>query len=79
MTTSEQMKSNCDTMITGIVAELHTAGAPIEMILDRILTFAAAQACTIDGSPKTAKNFRIIANKIEGGLFHKVTGEGQRH
>lgn len=79
MTTEAQMRSNCDTMITAAVAELHAAGASVPMILDRILTLAAAQACAIDGSPKTAKNFRIFAEKIDAGLFHSITGEGQRH
>jgi len=48
-----------------------------------VLTDAAAQACTIDGSPTTARNFRLLADRIEAGIFHSLTGEdrvaGSRH
>ena len=52
-------------------------GVSIPMMLDRVLTFAGAQACTLDGSPKTAAAFRQFADKIDAGLFHSITGEGK--
>ena len=80
----ERKKALCDTIITRaatmMIAEV---GASMPMMLDRMLTYAAAQACSIDGSPRTAAVFRDLANNIEGGLFHSVTGEngqgGSRH
>lgn len=75
----EAKKRLCDSIIhraaTLMIAEV---GAPMPMMLDRILTYTAAQACAIDGSPHTAKAFRELADKIEGGIFHSVTGEGGR-
>lgn len=80
----ERIKDVCDTIMhraaTMMVEEI---GAPIPMMLDRVLTFAAAQACAVDGSPRTAAAFREFADRIEQGLFHPVTGEdlsgGERH
>ncbi len=75
----EQRKRLCDEIMhraaTMMVDEV---GASIPMMLDRVLTFAAAQACALEGSPKTAEAFRDFAKKIDEGLFHKVTGEGRR-
>lgn len=74
----ERQKSLCDTIISRaahmMVDELK---APIPMMLDRLLTYAAAQACAVDGSPKTAAAFRQFAANIEGGLFHSITGESR--
>ena len=66
----------CDLVIErAAVMMAGEVGASVEMILDRMLTYAAAQAATIDGSPRTATVFRELADKIEGGLFHSITGE----
>lgn len=50
-------------------------GASVPMMLDRMLTYVGAHSCKIAGSIETAKMFREIADKVEGGLFHSLTGE----
>ncbi|MBU1313978.1 MAG: hypothetical protein ACK4P4_18485, partial [Allorhizobium sp.] len=80
----ERQKALCDTIITRAATMMvEEVGASVPMMLDRMLTYAAAQACCNDGSPRTAAIFRDLANNIEGGLFHRVTGEngqgGSRH
>ena len=56
---------------------LGQVGAPPAMVLDRMMTFVAAQACAADGSEVTAAAFRRFADQIDAGVFHSVTGEGQ--
>lgn len=73
-------KAACDQIIHRAARMMvEGAGAPIPMMLDRLLTYAAAQACSIDGSPRTAEVFRRLADNIEAGLFHSVTGEGDEN
>ncbi|MDB5630428.1 MAG: hypothetical protein JWQ51_2768 [Tardiphaga sp.] len=82
--TDEKLKSRCDAAVTSAALLMHTDGASLSMILDRLLTYSLAQMCAVDGSPKTAANLRIMADKIDRGAFHRVTGEnhannGVRH
>ncbi len=72
----ERRKAVCDRIVER-AAEMMVgeAGASVGMVIDRMLTYAAAQACTTDGSPATAKAFRLFADKIDAGLFYPVTGE----
>lgn len=72
-------KAYCDQAIQMAAECMVASGAPIDMILDRLLTYAGAQACSMNGSPATAKVFRVLANNIEAGAFHSITGEGARH
>lgn len=71
-----ELKSFCDKLVEIAAEGMEAAGAPISMIIDRLMTYTAAQMCTIDGSPKTAGTFRDLAEKIDGGMFHRITGEG---
>ena len=80
----ERQKALCDTIITRAAhMMIDEVKAPMPMMLDRLLTYAAAQACSIEGSPKTAAVFRRLADNIEAGIFHSITGEdlkpGERH
>ena len=71
-----QVKQVCDVITERALAMMvNDAGAPVAMALDRLLTYAIAQACKIDGSPKTADALRQFAAKVDGGLFHSITGE----
>ncbi|WP_234890364.1 hypothetical protein [Agrobacterium vitis] len=73
---NERLKAFCDAVITHAAAMMtEDAGAPVEMVLDRILTFAGAQVSKIEGSPRAAAVFREVADQIDAGLFHSVTGE----
>ena len=76
----ERMKAACDLVVSRAAHMMaDEVKAPLGMIIDRMLTYAAAQACSNDGSPHTAMAFRTFAGRIEAGLFHSITGEGERH
>ena len=63
-------KDACDKLITGAARIMvHEIGAPVDEMLDRLLTYVAAQACASHGSEAAAATFRIMADRIEGGLF----------
>ena len=69
-------KSQCDQLVARAAQVMvEQVGASVPMILDRMMTYCAAQACCIDGSPKTAAAFHILAARIEAGAFHSITGE----
>lgn len=69
-------RHQCDQMITGVVTlMLRDVGAPMGMVLDRMTTYVAAQACANDGAGVTAHAFRELADRIEGGLFHRIATE----
>jgi hypothetical protein len=75
----ERQKAFCDLVISRATDLMATeGGAPVPMILDRLLTYATAQAAVLDGSAKTATALRTVADKIEAGLFHSITGEGEK-
>ncbi|WP_060539392.1 MULTISPECIES: hypothetical protein [unclassified Ensifer] len=66
----------CDQMLYGsaklIMADV---GVSLPMLLDRMLTFAAVQASVNEGSPRAAARFRQLADRIEAGALHSLTGE----
>ncbi|TCQ29321.1 hypothetical protein [Rhizobium sp. PP-CC-3G-465] len=71
-----KVKQVCDVITErALLMMVNDAGAPVAMALDRLLTYAIAQACKIDGSPKAAEALRQFAAKVDGGLFHSITGE----
>lgn len=51
---------------------IEEAGASVEMVVDRLLTFAAAQAVSMDGSANTAQVFRDLADRIDAGCFASI-------
>ena len=67
----------CDKLLE-LAAETMTTqvGAPPEMVIDRLITYVAAQLALWHGSERAAQVFRDTADKINGGLFHRITGEG---
>lgn len=77
----ERKKAMCDIIVERATTMMSKeVEAPLSMIIDRMITFAAAQGCVVDGSPHTAEAFRLMAKRIDDGLFHSVTGEGEgRH
>ena len=75
----ERKKAACDLIVhRAAVMMTQEAGATLEMMLDRVITYAAAQSCKLAGSPATASMFRDVAAKVDAGVFHSVTGEGER-
>lgn len=76
----EAQKALCDKIIERAgVMMAEEVGAPVPMILDRLLTYAGVCACTRNGSPETARIFRQLADNIEAGVFHSITGEGDEN
>lgn len=77
-TPDEAKKIACDTILErAAVMMVAEVGASIPLMIDRMLTYAAAQAATLEGSAVTAEHFRLFAKQIEGGLFWSITGEDQ--
>lgn len=75
-----QKKTICDQIITRAANMMLTeVDAPMEMMLDRVLTFFTAHACTVGGSAATAAMFRQLADKVDAGLFSKLTGENDEN
>lgn len=69
----------CDLVVERAAHVMQNEGhAPVPMIIDRLITYSVAQACASDGSAATAAMLRAVAAKVEGGLFHSITGEGSR-
>ncbi|WP_299837500.1 hypothetical protein [uncultured Jannaschia sp.] len=79
--THEETKSLCDTIVTQAAMAMQENGASVELILDRLLTYSAAQAYFDTGPEYTAALFRSIADNIEGGAFSHLDKkrEAKRH
>ncbi|MDX1070464.1 hypothetical protein GOL32_18100 [Sinorhizobium medicae] len=74
--TDKAKQMACDAIIERAVVKMVVeAGAPVSLVIDRLLTYAAGQAATMRGSAVTAEHFRRLADNIEGGLFRSLTGE----
>ncbi|MDX0261555.1 hypothetical protein GOC60_10200 [Sinorhizobium meliloti] len=75
----KNIQSACD-LVVERAAEMmvEEIGAPIEMMIDRMMTYAGAQMCVLDGNRKTAAILRKLADNVEGGIFDAVTGEAAR-
>lgn len=74
----DNLRHNCDTGITALARLLMESGAPGEMVLDRMLTFAGAHAVVWTGAPEAARAFRLMAERIEAGAFVKIEAEKKR-
>ena len=69
----EKRKAMCDVIITrAATMMLEKAGASMPMALDRIVTYAAAQACATSGKQEAANGFRAMADRIEAGIFDEM-------
>jgi hypothetical protein len=64
-----EVRRLCDRLVTTCAEMAVEGGASVPMLLDRMLTYAAAQAVVIDGSRNTAEVFRTLATTIEDGVF----------
>ena len=76
--TDKQTQAKCDRIVAKSARTMVEVGASVPMVLDRMLTYATAQACSIGGSVEAAKMFRHIAAQIEAGVFaHVEPGKGR--
>jgi DNA-binding MltR family transcriptional regulator len=73
-----------DSIIFGAAQTLHKeADVPLAMILDRVLTFAAAQIVRDVGPVRAAEIFGALADNIRGGALDAIaygrTGSTTQH
>jgi hypothetical protein len=76
--TADELERLCDATIEGAAEMMLEAGAPSEMILDRLLTYAGRQMVRAHGPGEAAQRIRTLADNIEMGTSHARTGEGQQ-
>lgn len=68
----EQIKHQCDQIIYRAARLMVEGnGASVPLMLDRLLSFAAAQATATDGKAKAAEAFREMAVRIEAGATER--------
>lgn len=61
---------NCDKAITAAARILiDDMGAPLDLVIDRLLTFAAAHMVVTGGKEHAAEAFRDCAETVEAGGF----------
>lgn len=71
--TEAKQKNACDKAITKAAKLMvGSIGASHEMMLDRLLTFTAAQMVIITGKAEAAEAFRQCAKTVESGLFDHI-------
>lgn len=80
-TENDPKQGICDKAVHGVAAGLVDAGAPLTLIMERMLTFCAAHAVSNGGARMAANTFRSIADEIEAGaLMHLEAGNsGPKH
>jgi hypothetical protein len=72
MKTDAERRALCDQLITGAARMMvDEVGASVPLMLDRLLTFVAAQSCAADGKAKTAAAFRDLAARVESGAMDR--------
>lgn len=76
MSNPNSSRALCDEIVARAAYLMLTeADADISMALDRMLTYCAAQAVSMDGNKTTAALFRNIAEQIEAGVFAHLEGK----
>ncbi|MET4127169.1 hypothetical protein [Roseovarius sp. MBR-6] len=76
MTDESKTVSLCDEIVyRAACLMIEEAGADIVTVLDRLLTYSAAQAVSMDGAQDTAAIFRHLADRIEAGAFASLEGK----
>lgn len=74
----EEAKAHCDEIIhRAALMMVEDIGVSIPMMLDRIFTFAAAQAFSQQGKAETIKIFNVMAQNIENGAFDALFPQGR--
>ena len=76
-----ELRRQCDLLVSTCAEMAVERGVSIPMLLDRLLTFAAAHAVSIEGTPATARAFRTMAENVERGIFARFDPEpkGRSH
>lgn len=78
---NQETQTACDKIVATAAQMMVDSGASGPMALDRMLTYCAAQACSIDGAFQTAALFRHIAEQVESGIFAHLepSDDGKGH
>lgn len=76
-----KQKAACDRAVHKAgQAMVGSIGASTEMMIDRMLTFAAAHMVHISSPEQAAAAFRQCAESVESGVFdHLATKASQKH
>lgn len=70
-------RAACEDIITGAAKLMvHEIRATVPQMVDRMLTFSAAQLCKSDGRGAASAMFRQIADQIDSGVFAAVEPKG---
>jgi hypothetical protein len=76
---NEQKKAACDVIVERAAEMMFSeVAAPIEMIIDRLVTYAVAQMVLIDGKHGAASVCKTVALQVEAGAFDSVL-RGKQH
>lgn len=75
----EKLLAASNAAVEMAAVQMSQAGASPEMIIDRLLTYGAALACSLTGSATVAQEFRRLADRIASGVFDGDKGNGRRH
>ena len=74
--TADEQRRFCQQVATRSIHLMLDAGVPMTVALDIMFTAAGAQAALAHGSDELARQLRLMADRVESGVFHQLTGEG---
>jgi hypothetical protein len=78
-TSDSERKALCDLTIERAAELMLEAGAPIEMVIDRLSTFTVGRMVATSGKGQTSLVLRGIADRVDAGIFDHVDPTSRRH
>lgn len=72
---TQSMRIHCDNVIKFAIHDMLEAGLTMEVIIDRLATYAAFAMVTYGGKAHAVEEIRKMADTIEAGLFDNLDGE----
>ncbi|WDR00883.1 hypothetical protein PSC71_09160 [Devosia sp. J2-20] len=74
----KRVKQMCDLMVERATTMMaNEAGAPVEMIVDRLLTFAIAQMASTYGRQEALNMLRFASDQVKAGKFDHLIHSGR--
>lgn len=73
----KDLTRRCDAIIRNAATEMQAAGLPSEIVMDRMLTYCAANIVSWEGTLGAAATFRLLAARIETGILDHLAGAGR--
>jgi hypothetical protein len=61
--------AKADRILHSAIEQLHAAGITPAVSIDRLMTFAAALAVSIDGAAHTAEQFHAAGDRVAAGAL----------